>query len=445
MMLPRKPLRTFRAAAVLLLAAAACADLPGLPQAALAPDGAPALSTGPGTLQYFGYVGNADDDWGLAMTRGYTNFAHVAARNGPTDTWVRDRVTAANQRGLKATVDLGVVFWCGTGYRLRCVDWQARWEQWKAVNAGILSPDKVLAFAVRDEPFLQNVNMAHYDEITLRVKADLPWARIWLFEAACLVRQQCGSNPHALASYLGTLPGVDWLAVGEYGIYPLNNAAYLSARSQMKQRFPGRQWIYVGDAFWQRGLHDRVFPSKNTMGAVARQWYDLARADPDAVLLGMFAWFPNTLQYNAAFEFPCTALREHVSMGRVITGKARQNTALPVGRLESITPNSFGATADVVGWATDPDGTACEHPQVDLYLNGQLLTTAPYPATIAPGFTSYVFTPASGTGVAWRFRATVDASTSGQAITAVARDLDAGSVTLPSDCPENPACTWTAP
>jgi hypothetical protein len=429
-----------------LLAVAACADAPSLPRAARAPDTGPALNTGPGGLRYFGYVGAGDDEWGVGMTRGYTNFTHVASRNGPTDPWVRDRVTAVNARGLKATVDLGIVFWCGTGYRTRCADWEARWEQWKAFNAGILAPDRIIAFAVRDEPFKSGVNMAHYDEITLRVKADLPWARIWLFEAACLVRRECGVDPQALWRYQGTLPGTDILAVGEYGIYPLSNTQYLFARNQMKTRFPGKKWLYVGDGFWEYGRHNKAFPGLGTMKVVARQWYDLARADPDAEIMGMFLWGPNTVNWSTSTEFPCTVLLEHVAIGREITGKTRQNTALPVGRLEGISPNSFGASADVVGWATDPDGTACEHPRIDLYADGQYIGQGAYPANIAPGYTSYVFTASSGTGVAWRFRATVDASVlSGRAVTAVARDLDAGSTTLPSDCPENPACVWYAP
>jgi hypothetical protein len=440
----RKRRNAFGLAAAALLAAA-CADQPGLPETGLSPGGPPAANTAPGGLRYFGYVSGGDDDWGIAMTKGYTNFAHVPSRNGPTDPFVRDRVTALAQRGLLATVDLGVVFWCGSGYRFRCADWEARWEQWKAFNASILTPDRVMAFAVRDEPFKSNVNMAHYDEITLRVKADLPWARIWLHEAACLVRRECGADPLALSRYQGTLPGTDLLAVGEYGILPMHNTRYHFARNQMKVRFPGKRWLYVADRFWEWGRHNLVFSGLGTMKMVAREWYDLARADPDAEILGMFLWGPNTTQWIASTEFPCTVLLEHVAIGRAITGKARQNTALPVGRLEGISPNAMGASADVVGWATDPDGTACEHPRVDLYMDGQYIGAAPYPTTIAPGYTDYVFTPSSGTGVAWRFRATLDAGISGHAITAVARDLDAGSVTLPSSCAENPACVWYAP
>lgn len=440
--------RASRIAAVALLAAAAagCTDQPGLPETPLSPGGGPLQAGVTGQLQYFGYVGNGDDDWGLAMTKGFTNFAHVWARNSTSDPFVRDRVAAIAQKGLKATIDLGRVFWCdyaGDGsFRTRCTDWQTRWQQWKTFNAGILTPDRVLAFAVLDEPFMRNVNMAHYDEVTLRVKADFPWARIWLFEAACLVRQQCGANPAALAGYQGTLPGVDWLAVGEYAILPVNHTGYLSARDAMKRRFPGKGWMYVADAYWDYGLHGTTFHNIGAMRTVARQWYDVARADPDAVVLGMFTWGPNEPGYIGSFEFPCSVLLEHVAIGRAVTGKTRANTALPVGRLESVTGGFLGTSASVAGWATDPDGTVCENPRVDIYLDGQPYLTATYPTSAAPGYTSYVFTPSSGTGVAWRFKATLPAEVSGRAITAVARDLDAGTATLPSSCAQNPACVW---
>ncbi|HEU0015515.1 MAG TPA: hypothetical protein VFQ45_17665 [Longimicrobium sp.] len=440
----RAPSPSTRIAAVLLLAAAASACRDQLPDAEIPPGTAPAASGAAGSLQYFGYVGNGDDDWGLAMTKGFTNFAHVATRNSTTDPFVRDRVTAIAQRGLKATIDLGRIFWCDyvgdDSFRFRCNDWEARWAQWKAFNAGILTPDKVLAFAVLDEPFNRNVNMAHYEELVLRVKADFPWAKTWMFEGACIVMNEwCGYAPgsNAFARYTGTLPGVDWIGIDQYIIHPATNSTFQNARSRMKARFPGKQWAYVMDGWWTPG-HAATFGARESMRAIAREWYDVARADPSAVLLGVFFW-PGS---QGSLESPCSVLLEHVAIGRAITGKARVNSAQPVGRLQGVYPSTGGAGATVFGYAADPDGTVCENPRVDLYGDGQYLGGGTFPANAAPGYTAYYYTGAGGTGVAWQFRANLPAGVSGMRITAVARDLDAGSVTLPSNCAESPACVW---
>src|SRR5436305_14992787 len=92
-------------------------------------------------LQYFGYVGSADDDVSLGKTKGYTNFAHVSTTQYVYDPFVSSRVTALAQRGSKAMIDLGYVLWCdydGSGlYRDACWDWYTRWSQWKSCHASI--------------------------------------------------------------------------------------------------------------------------------------------------------------------------------------------------------------------------------------------------------------------------------------------------------------------
>ena len=401
-------------------------------------------------LQYFGYVGSGDDDWGIAMTRGYTNFAHVWAKDSTTDPFVRDRVTAMAQKGLKATIDLGRVFWCdydNSGrFHYRCSNWQQRWAEWKAFNASILSPDKVLAFTVLDEPFTRGVNMTHYEEVVQKVKADLlPWVpKIWMFEAAgCVALNECGDFPWAFNSYQGTLPGVDWVTVGIYGVYPSTNTTFLNARARLKSRFPDKDWLYVMDGYWGRDLHALRYPGISpTMKNIARDWYNVALNDPDAVLLGVFRWPNLSAAAKGSKEFPCSVLLEHVAIGRAITGKTRTTTALPIGRLESISFNGYYMVGELTGWACDPDGTLCENPQITLNKGGSAFGTGDYPSSAAPGFTSYIYNSQCGTGVAWHFRKTLDASTSGYPITAVARDLDFGSVTLPSNCAESPACVW---
>jgi len=272
-------------------------------------------------LQYFGYVGGANDDNALGRTRSYANFAHLAARADVEDPFVRARVLALSQRGLKAIIDLDRVFWCDTdgdhSYGEACNDWIRRWNRWKTFNAAVLTPDKVLAFGILDEPFNQDTDMIHYQEVTARVKADLPWAKIYMAEGACvIVDGKCGSHPgsRAFLRYRGDLPGVDWIGVDAYGIHPATDPTFQAAVGRMRSRFPDKQWIYILDGWWVPYLHPYVFGRPAVMAQVAREWYDVARADPDAVLLGVFLW-------EGSKDLPCNVLREHAAIGRAITGK----------------------------------------------------------------------------------------------------------------------------
>lgn len=272
-------------------------------------------------LQYFGYVGGADDDNALSRTRSYTNFAHLAAKADVEDPFVRARVLALSQRGLKAVIDLDRVFWCDAGgdqaHWEPCKDWIARWNRWKAFNAGVLTPERVLAFGLLDEPFNQDALMSHYEAVAARVKADLPWVKLYLVEGACVVVDgKCGSNPtsHAFTNYRGSLPGIDWIGVDAYGIHPATDPTFQAAVSRMRARFPDKKWLYILDGWWVSYLHPYVFGKPAVMARIAREWYGVARADPDAVLLGVFLW-------EGSRDLPCNVLMEHAAIGRAITGK----------------------------------------------------------------------------------------------------------------------------
>jgi hypothetical protein len=249
-------------------------------------------------LQYFGYIGAADDDASLNKTYAYTNFAHVSTGIDLYDPFVRNRVTAMSQKGLKATIDLGLVLWCdydldgdgiGDGYRQLCSDFVTRWNTWKQNNASVLTADKVLAFAILDEPFARNASMQDFDYAAGLVKAAFPWAKVWMVEAACVIEGTCG-DPSPYYNYTGSLPSVDWIGLDTYGIHPATDTTFLNARARLKARFPSKKWLYVMDAFWAPTLHAYTLGPITVMAPVAREWYDVARTDADAVLLGGFIW-----------------------------------------------------------------------------------------------------------------------------------------------------------
>ena len=287
----------------------------------------------------------------------------------------------------------------------------------------------MLAFSIRDEPWNYDVNMTQFEQASAQVKGDLPWAKLYVTEAACVItNDDCGwfASSGAFNRYQGTLPNIDWLGVDAYAIHPATDSTFRNAVSRMKAKWPTKQWLYVADGWWS-GDHPAIFGSYANMGAVAREWYNVAHDDFSAVLLGVFGWDTYSKDY------PCNALLEHVAIGREVTGKIRPQTASPIGRLEQIDYNG-----NAIGYACDPDGTICEDPRVDLYADGNYATTAYYPTA----HNDFVFNAGCSTGVAYRFRANVSWG-SGRQITAKARDLDSGaSFTLPSNCLQNPACLW---
>lgn len=387
-------------------------------------------------LQYFGYVGGADDDSALFQTNGFTNFAYLSAGVDLTDPWLQNRVAALSSHGMKAVIDLGKVLWCdydnNNTYLWICNDWQWRWSTWKAFNANVLTPDKIIALGIRDEPFNHNLNMYDLEQAAARVKSDLPWVKLYITEAACVVaRDDCGWFPGAGAvnRYTGTLPNIDWIGVQDYGIWPKTDPTFQSARNIFRSKFPGKKWIYVLDGWWDPGLHGLRLGNESELRQIARDWYDVARADADAVLLAAVLWYgwPGV---KGAQDLSCDVLSEHVLIGRAITGKVHAPT--PVGQLDTI-PHGEGL---VTGWACYPNGTVCENPPLDLFVNGSLYFAPPLYTR------QFLWKPQCGTGPAYRFERRLTVTTSGYPITVRTRDLGAGSVTLPSACAESPACTW---
>jgi hypothetical protein len=395
-------------------------------------------------LQYFGYVGGADDDLSLANTKGFTNFAAFSTDTNLADTFLRTRISAMAPYGIKALIDLGNVLWCdyspddSLDYVL-CDNWQQRWTTWTHNNADVLSPDKVIAFAIRDEPFRWDVDGTQYDAVSQVVKSTFPWVKIYLPESACVLEGYCQSAkgqpefPTSYSRYHGNLPYVDWIGLNSYAIHPTTNSAYLNDRTVFKSRFPGKKWIYVIDGFWDSS-HGDAGIELGEMSQIAHEWYDLARNDPDAVLLGVFLW-PHIQGWTTSQDFVCPALAEHVAIGRAVTGKVRAHAAPPIG---SFSVNGSGVLS---GWACDPDGTICENPQVDLYMDGSYYSAVFDFNYYSPPSGSLV-TSQCGAGVAARFSRLLTDTTGGHRITAFARDLDSGGSGLPSTCPENPACIW---
>ncbi|HEX2076729.1 MAG TPA: hypothetical protein VHG08_03440 [Longimicrobium sp.] len=421
-------LRGAVAAAVL----AACADTPSAPAAHGAAE--PLANVGaPGTLQWFGYVSGADKDSYLNGTDSYANWGWVITNDTAASVWAKQRITALAQHNMKAIVELGRLLWCPPAYTSLCPDVAARWQAWTTANASVLTSDKVLAFVIRDEPFHGRVNIQQWQDAAAMVKSTFPWARISLVEAAVALTQDCEGYPSGYChfdQYAHLITTVDWIGVNRYAIHPATDGLYQQALARMKQKYPGRRTVYVADGYWD-GEHQNEFPGNTVeyMGTIMREWYEVARADPDAVLLGVFIWDPFADKL-ASRDFPLSVLYEQTRVGRAITGRTRANLYAPTGVFEGITHDGYA-----VGWACDPDRAWGETVRVDIYMNGTYYTSG---GADQPD----VFRTACRSGTSHRFRIPLGIGTSGQQMTARAVDLNAGVVQLPSTCPQNPACVW---
>jgi hypothetical protein len=411
-------------------------------------------------LQYFGYVGNADDDPALEDTKSFTNFAHLSTTDNIDENKILDRTTAAAQKGLKVTIDVGQILWCPIKDAWNnIISWSLcrtptnpylyrdRWNYWFTKNKSVLTYDKLIAFSVLDEPFRWQADMNEFITAVQLVKDTFRntspyWVpKVWMIEAACAVRGYCpsiGLNNNAFALFDGSrLTEVDWVGIDDYGVHPRTDPGYQDALYALKSKFPGKKIVYVMDAWWNPGVHEVGFNTQDygIMASIAREYYDMARMDPNAVMMGGFIWpesgVPGEL---GAEEFPCTVIKEHIAIGRAITGKSRTRLYAPIGYLDWIDSNGIAT-----GWACDPDGAICEDVQVLFSPSGltySIVGRADQPSEDAVN-------NLCKTGKAHRFRQWLPPETKGREIRAYGQDLNAGTSLLPGwQCAQNPACVW---
>lgn len=383
-------------------------------------------------LQYFGYVNGADEDTWIKQTNSYTNWSWLIYTPERSTPWMTQRLDKLGQSNMKAILELGQLFWNPAGgYTFLHSDYVQRWNTFKTALHPYLSSGQVIAIQIRDEPFLARADMYGWQAVAQMIKSDYPNIKILLVESVHEVA--CPGPSCYFNIYKNVVQTVDWLCVVSYGIQPSTDLLYREGVDKMKATYPGRKMVYAADGFWgdiQKnawGLNSLPY-----MREIMTQWYDVARADPDAVLLGVFIFGP-TAEGLSSKDFPCDVIAEHIRVGRAITGRTRAQTGSPVGVLEGI--DAYGR---LTGWAYDPDGALCETPQLDVKLDGGNHITAFYPLNDRFALAT---APA---GVAYRFFANLTDGTRGHLMTAFARDLDGGGtgVTLPSNCPQNPACVW---
>lgn len=415
--------------ATALLALTACVDhTDDTPTAATPADG-PAQAVGPrGNLQWFGYAGEdaLTETASLIGTQSYVNWGQVLLSSDRYSTAATRRINALASYGQMALVELGPLLWkdttrLGEPSRVLYRDYQARWDTWRAQNSTVLNSSRVIGFLIADEPHHNRINMAQWDTAATMVKNTYPWAAIVMIEASIAVdTPEKWDGKHVVQS-------VDWVGLDQYTIHPGSDPLFLRARDKVRARYPGKRWVYVADGWYGPGhVAAGLTLDANPMTGMARimeEWYAVAAADPAAILLGVFIW-PTFNEGTGSRDFPPSVLAAHTEVGRAITFRTRTRTALPVGVLDSVSSAGWAT-----GWACDPDAAWGETVLVDLYVDGALSATvrADQPNGAGP---PYPVISQCRSGAFRRFRGQVMAAST-QRVTAVARDLDAGSTTLP--------------
>ena len=365
----------------------------------------------------------------LDRTASYINFGYFITDENYGSRNASFRINAMAQGDMKAIVELGQLLWnpnsSGRPYRTLYSNYLTRWNTWKSANASALTSDKVLGFLIRDEPFSQDVNITQWEVAARMVKQDFPWAKIMLIEAAVTV-----NNPNPASYFNQNYPRiqtVDWVGLDRYFIDPTTDSVFRTAVTKMKQSFPGRKFIYVADGWWDVNHANAFGNNILVMRDIMTKWYDVARNDPDAALLGVFLWDSGGEITVGSEDFPPQVIQEHIRVGKAITGRVRPQLYQPVGVFEG-----YDSNFNAVGWACDPDSPWGEKVLVDFYEEGGGLM-----GTLLANQASEFF-PQCTTGMAHRFRGQIAGF--GRRIIAFARDLDSGVAQLPSTCVDAPAC-----
>lgn len=389
-------------------------------------------STAAGQLQWFGYAGGGDNAM-LDGTASYTNFGEFQTDGNAASTAATDRINAMAQRNVKALVELGKLLWepggAGT-YAWLYSDYQARWNTWKQANASVLTSSKVLGFIVRDEPFTGMVNIYQVEAAAQMVKQTFPWAKIIMIEAADTVG--CADIGCYFNQYASIIKTVDWIGLDKYAFDPTGDVAFHDDVVKMKDTYPGRKFIYVADGFWDASHAEAFGNDINIMRNIMTSWYDVARNDPDAVMLAIFIWdtFGGS---TGSRDFPYAVLQEHTRIGREITSRTPSQLYQSIGVFEGIDGN-----INAQGWACDPDGSWGDRIQVAFY---DATTGSPVQSTYADKSSGF-YPQCRSSGIGYGFRVSLPSFTQGKKINAYAVDLTSGLVQLQSNCVDAPSCTW---
>lgn len=280
-------------------------------------------------LKYFGYT-LVDVGWDdptdketrtnyLDEVQGFSNVADILVVN-PTDNIV-SRVMAFDQNGVQAILHLNEVFFeqKGTGgdksgiiYGLR-TDYQKRWDTFIATNDLATHTPLINCLYIGEEPAWNGISENEFQQACDYAKSTLPQVPILSVEAYTNIE-----NMYAPES-------VDWVGFDHYFLQrPSEDADYQREFKTLNSRKKSHQKIFlIMDTHWIQHLHGYFGIDKEELDVVARDYYNIANADPSIIgILGYF--WPNGFDSETAIGargLPRNVQDEHKQIGKAITGK----------------------------------------------------------------------------------------------------------------------------
>jgi hypothetical protein len=313
-------------------------------------------------IQYYGYV---TEDVSGSMEK-YTNFAHVGYSVNASFRQNADTAISVSSHGLLLFMDVGgLLFSSETAYRRLLTSLPADWDverdgfcfklPWQCAFDRYIEAfgdvrSRIVAIAPRDEPWGTGANLDDVEAAAAYVKAAMPAVNTYLIEG--------GSAVGTAVADSHTPAHIDWIGMDYYRIHP-TNPLFLNAWNALAGKFAGRQHVYVVDAYWDDAHMAAYGAGVEVLAQVTQEYYDLARSDPDAIVLGLFLWGgnPDDSRGYGAPSFPCSVRAAHARIGREILG--RFGVGGHVYGFDQTSPNGC-----LTGYAGISSSNECELPLV---------------------------------------------------------------------------------
>ncbi len=299
-----------------------------------APEGAHAalgeFPEDPGNLEVFGYsIATDNTNTRVQYLRETAKFSNVVAVRGWSSDFA-EIMLEAKKNGQKAIVSLHLTLFKEAVPNSPENDWVLRDDYvqsflgFVADHRQLLGSDMVAAFYPADEPYWNGIGEKDYtaaNQLIKKVFSSIPtYVSLSIRDAEIvegildsLTIQGGLSNP---------IPN-DWVGYHHYGILdPATDSSYQANLAIVKSHMkPRSQFFYVIDGYWSAGVHGANGIEQSEMDQVARNYYEIARADPDAIGLGVFIWDAFASHVLGTRDLPENVLREHIRIGAAISGK----------------------------------------------------------------------------------------------------------------------------
>lgn len=250
----------------------------------------------------------------------FSNIADILVVNSNDN--LSQRIQNFADLDLKAILHLNELFFelidtnslSGSNYDLR-PDYEARWNEFKAINLSILNTNSIGALYIGEEPTWNGITFTELNAVSQLLKKDFPDIPSMIIEA------------YPSLSDLQIPETIDWIGFDRYFVKnPTINGEFQKDWELLKSKIssPRQKIMVILDSHfidWAHGDFGNI--DLIDMGEVADNYYELAKSDEKVVgILGYF--WPNGFDIPesiGARGMPERVKSEYQRIGKEITGK----------------------------------------------------------------------------------------------------------------------------